>query len=100
MFCSGDTVWEFVTSSLGAQSAVLAGGRYDRLATLLGAPKPIPVRAISLFRTGFVCMCAYLQAVGWAAGMERLLMLLADKTPAVTTTNKHVAVVEVCLREL
>ena len=29
-------VWEFVTSRLGAQSAVLAGGRYDGLARWVG----------------------------------------------------------------
>ncbi|HYE27651.1 MAG TPA: histidine--tRNA ligase [Allosphingosinicella sp.] len=50
------TAFEFVTEDLGAQSAVIAGGRYDGLIESLGGP-PTP-------------------AVGWAAGIERLGMLL------------------------
>jgi histidyl-tRNA synthetase len=33
-----DTVFEFVSSSLGAQGAVLAGGRYDGLVKSMGGP--------------------------------------------------------------
>jgi len=52
------TAFEFVTDRLGAQGTVLGGGRYDGLIeTLGGAPTP---------------------AVGWAAGIERLAMLVAD----------------------
>ena len=50
------TAFEFVTDRLGAQGTVLAGGRYDGLIESLGGP-PTP-------------------AVGWAAGIERLGMLI------------------------
>jgi histidyl-tRNA synthetase len=50
------TAFEFVTEDLGAQSAVIAGGRYDGLMESLGGP--------------------YTPAVGWAAGIERLGMLI------------------------
>ncbi|MBJ7501835.1 MAG: histidine--tRNA ligase [Sphingopyxis sp.] len=50
------TAFEFVTDRLGAQGTVLGGGRYDGLIENLGGP-PTP-------------------AVGWAAGIERLAMLL------------------------
>ena len=55
------TAFEFTTDELGAQSAVLAGGRYDGLVAEVGGP-PTP-------------------AVGWAAGIERLSLLL-DQTPS------------------
>ena len=55
------TVLEFSSDSLGAQSGVGGGGRYDGLIELLGGP-PTP-------------------GVGWAAGVER--MLLASNPPAV-----------------
>ena len=51
------TAFEFVTDRLGAQGAVIAGGRYDGLIESLGGP-PTP-------------------AVGWAAGIERLGMMIA-----------------------
>ncbi len=57
------TAFEFTTSELGAQGAVVAGGRYDGLIESMGGP-PIP-------------------GVGWAAGVERLAMLLAEAGPAV-----------------
>jgi histidyl-tRNA synthetase len=50
------TAFEFVTDRLGAQGTVLGGGRYDGLMESLGGP-PTP-------------------AVGWAAGIERLGMML------------------------
>jgi histidyl-tRNA synthetase len=56
------TAFEFVTGDLGAQGTVLGGGRYDGLAGLMGGPD-IP-------------------AVGWAAGIERLALLLAEPDPA------------------
>ncbi len=56
------TAFEFVTDKLGSQSAVMAGGRYDGLVETMGGP-PTP-------------------GVGWAAGVERLAMLLADAPPA------------------
>ncbi len=52
------TAFEFVTDRLGAQGTVLGGGRYDGLIENLGGP-PTP-------------------AVGWAAGIERLAMLVDE----------------------
>ncbi len=52
------TAFEFVTDRLGAQGTVLAGGRYDGLMESLGGP--------------------HTPAVGWAAGIERLGMLLEE----------------------
>lgn len=52
------TAFEFVTDRLGAQGTVLAGGRYDGLIEALGGPPTA--------------------AVGWAAGIERLAMLVGD----------------------
>jgi histidyl-tRNA synthetase len=52
------TVFEFVTTDLGAQGTVLAGGRYDGLVELMGGPA--------------------MPGVGWAAGIERLAMLIAE----------------------
>lgn len=56
----GHTAFEFTTEALGAQGTVLAGGRYDGLIKLMGGP-PTP-------------------GVGWAAGIERLAMLIEDRT--------------------
>jgi histidyl-tRNA synthetase len=56
----GHTAFEFVTDRLGAQGTVMGGGRYDGLIEEMGGP-PTP-------------------AVGWAAGIERLAMLL-DTAP-------------------
>jgi histidyl-tRNA synthetase len=56
------TAFEFVTDRLGAQGTVLGGGRYDGLIETLGG--------------------AHTPAVGWAAGIERLAMLIdAPGTP-------------------
>jgi histidyl-tRNA synthetase len=52
------TAFEFVTDRLGAQGTVLGGGRYDGLIEALGGP--------------------HTPAVGWAAGIERLAMLVGD----------------------
>ncbi len=52
------TAFEFVTDRLGAQGTVLGGGRYDGLMESLGGP--------------------HTPAVGWAAGIERLAMLVGD----------------------
>ena len=52
------TAFEFVTESLGAQGAVIAGGRYDGLIETMGGP-PTP-------------------GIGWAGGIERLAMLTAE----------------------
>jgi len=50
------TAFEFVTDQLGAQGTVLAGGRYDGLIEALGG--------------------LHTPAVGWAAGIERLAMMI------------------------
>jgi histidyl-tRNA synthetase len=52
------TAFEFVTDRLGAQGAVIAGGRYDGLIESLGGP--------------------HTPAIGWAAGIERLSMLIDE----------------------
>jgi histidyl-tRNA synthetase len=52
------TAFEFVTDRLGAQGTVLGGGRYDGLIETLGGP--------------------HTPAVGWAAGIERLAMLVGE----------------------
>lgn len=53
------TAFEFTTDSLGSQGTVLAGGRYDTLIEQMGGP-PTP-------------------GIGWAAGIERLAMLLPSQ---------------------
>jgi histidyl-tRNA synthetase len=50
------TAFEFVTERLGSQGTVLGGGRYDGLIEALGG--------------------SHTPAVGWAAGIERLAMLI------------------------
>jgi len=52
------TAFEIVTDKLGTQGTVLAGGRYDGLVEELGGPATL--------------------AIGFAAGLERLAMLLKD----------------------
>ncbi len=54
------TTFEVTTTSLGAQNAVGAGGRYDGLVETLGGP-PTP-------------------AVGFAVGLERMAMMLPETT--------------------
>ncbi len=56
------TIFSFVCDRLGAQSEVGGGGRYDGLIEQLGGP-PTP-------------------AVGWAAGIERILLALDEETAA------------------
>lgn len=53
------SVFEFVTTELGSQGTVCAGGRYDGLFEQIGG-KSVP-------------------AVGWALGMERILELLKEQ---------------------
>ncbi len=55
------TAFEFVTTALGAQGTVLAGGRYDGLIEQMGGPST--------------------PAVGWGSGIERLSMLIGDVPP-------------------
>lgn len=58
----GHTAFEFTTDALGAQGTVMAGGRYDGLIKTMGGPATA--------------------GVGWAAGVERLSMLLAEPPAA------------------
>lgn len=53
--------FEFTTEALGAQGAVLAGGRYDGLIQQMGGPSTA--------------------GTGWAAGVERLAMLIDEPPP-------------------
>ncbi|OPZ82143.1 MAG: Histidine--tRNA ligase [bacterium ADurb.Bin429] len=55
------TAFEFIAGGLGAQNTVLAGGRYDGLVAELGGPAT--------------------PAVGFAAGIERLLMAAGEAAP-------------------
>ena len=64
------TAFEFVTDRLGAQGTVLAGGRYDGLIGNLGGPET--------------------PGVGWAAGIERLGMLIEE--PAAERLDVIIAV--------
>jgi histidyl-tRNA synthetase len=52
------TAFEFVTTDLGSQGTVMGGGRYDGLIGVMGGPET--------------------PGVGWAAGIERLAMLIAE----------------------
>lgn len=55
------TAFEFVTTHIGAQGTVLGGGRYDGLIAELGGPPTA--------------------GIGWAGGIERLMMLCNDPAP-------------------
>nr|QUE29975.1 syh [Erythrocladia irregularis] len=62
-----DTAFEFKTHLLGGQDTICGGGRYDNLIEQLGGP--------------------YTPAIGWAIGIERLMILLKQK---VDIEQKHV----------
>lgn len=64
------TVFEWVTQQLGAQGTVCAGGRYDSLVEQLGGQRPTP-------------------AIGFAMGIERLALLLAQSESSVYTHAPH-----------
>lgn len=68
------TAFEFTTDRLGAQGAVLAGGRYDGLMEQMGA-KPMP-------------------GIGWAAGIERLAMMMMTDGAA-TAGRRPIALVPI-----
>jgi histidyl-tRNA synthetase len=65
------TAFEFTTSDLGSQGTVMGGGRYDGLIEIMGGP-PTP-------------------GVGWAAGIERMAMMLTQLPAA----RRPIAVVPV-----
>ena len=54
------TVFEFKTDSLGSQDTIIGGGRYDGLIKTLGGQN--------------------IAGVGWAGGVERIMMLMQDQT--------------------
>ena len=60
------TAFEIQSEDLGAQATVCGGGRYDGLTSQLGGPET--------------------PAVGWAIGMERLILLLQQLQPAPQAT--------------
>jgi histidyl-tRNA synthetase len=64
------TVFEWTTDRLGAQGTVLAGGRYDGLVEQLGGSPTT--------------------AIGWAAGIERLILLMKDVGVALPDLAPHV----------
>jgi histidyl-tRNA synthetase len=64
-------VFEWITTDLGAQGTICAGGRYDNLVEQLGGG-PTP-------------------AVGWASGVERLILLLQAKA-AVPASGPAIAI--------
>ena len=67
------TTFEFTTEDLGAQAAVCAGGRYDGLVEKLGGPK-VP-------------------GIGFALGIERLVLLLQQKEEEISSTAVDIYVV-------
>lgn len=61
------TVFEFTTTNLGAQATVMAGGRYDRLVKQMGGDNT--------------------PAVGCAAGIERLMLLLEKQFEVISPVS-------------
>ena len=65
------TVFEFTSDALGAQSGVGGGGRYDGLVEQLGGPAT--------------------PGMGWAAGVERILLAAAEKPRREAVCDLYVA---------
>jgi len=63
------TTFEFITSQLGAQAAVGAGGRYDGLIETLGGPRNTP-------------------GIGFALGIERIVLLLQQSDKSFTADEE------------
>jgi histidyl-tRNA synthetase len=66
------TVFEFSSSELGAQSGVGGGGRYDRLVEMIGGPDT--------------------PAIGWAAGVERIILAAGESSSPVVGCDLLVVV--------
>ena len=64
------TAFEITSDHLGAQSTVCGGGRYDSLISELGGPKT--------------------PSIGWAIGMERLIILAGEKILKSKSTDVYV----------
>jgi histidyl-tRNA synthetase len=62
------TAFEFTHGALGAQNAILGGGRYDGLSEALGGPAA--------------------PGIGFAIGEDRLVMSLQESTPAESVVRK------------
>jgi len=70
------TVFEFTSTALGAQNTLLAGGRYDSLISTMGGPETA--------------------GVGWAAGVERLLLAVDFASlPAFTPVHRPIVIIPV-----
>jgi len=69
------TVFELCSHDLGAQDALLGGGRYDDLAELLGGPAT--------------------PGVGFAGGMERLVLVLEERLQRTTEAGLYVFVIPI-----
>jgi len=67
------TTFELVTDKLGSQSAVAAGGRYDGLVASLGGPA--------------------LPGIGFAIGLERLVLLMAEEKQRVAAPQLFIAAI-------
>jgi histidyl-tRNA synthetase len=65
------TAFEFTHGALGAQNAILGGGRYDGLSESLGGPSA--------------------PGIGFAIGEDRLVMSLKESADAVVRTNREAA---------
>ena len=72
------TTFEITSDALGAQNAICGGGRYDHLVETLGG-KPIP-------------------AVGFAAGVERIMLVLESSDSNAKPTNTDIYIV--CLGDI
>ncbi len=68
------TVFEFTSEALGAQSGVAGGGRYDRLVEQLGGPAT--------------------PGMGWAAGIERILLAGEGQPAAPPPVELYIALAE------
>jgi histidyl-tRNA synthetase len=68
------TLFEFTSDALGAQSGVGGGGRYDRLIEQIGGP-PTP-------------------GMGWAAGLERILLAAPEQPDAPEVVDVLVTVAD------
>jgi histidyl-tRNA synthetase len=65
------TIFEFSSDALGAQSGVGGGGRYDGLVEMLGGP--------------------HTPGMGWAAGVERILLAAGERPTPAPVTDLFVA---------
>jgi histidyl-tRNA synthetase len=65
--------FEILSNNIGSQSALCGGGRYDKLVESLGG-KPTP-------------------AVGFAAGLERLILILTDKEKSIVSNDIDIYII-------